>query len=240
MKNNNKISIVLSILISIIAIIFFIINNRQESAEIEESNLTTKEVVSTESGNVLIEKSNHFLNILDSDHILGKKEAPVRVIEYASLSCSHCAEFYSNGFPNLKPYIDRGDVVFIYRDFPLNGPALAGAVAAECYYNKVKQSYKYHDFIKTLFKNQEKWAFSSTLMKKLEEISVVYGVSAEELKFCIDSEDMKRSIVSEAQEASKSINIKSTPTFLINGEVINGYSGWSVLEEVIDRKLKNL
>ena len=92
MKNNNKISIILSVLISIIAIIFFIINNKQKGTEIKESNLTTKETIKTESGNVLIEKSNHFLNILDSDHILGKKEAPVRVIEYASLSCSHCAE----------------------------------------------------------------------------------------------------------------------------------------------------
>tara|TARA_Y100000389_G_scaffold47840_1_gene43028 strand:- start:1148 stop:1864 length:717 start_codon:yes stop_codon:yes gene_type:complete len=233
-NKNNLIIIVVAALLIIVAVTFFIVNNKIKIDE-EGKNNSTVEKVNT--NNIILDKNNKFIGIMDDDHILGKKDAPVKVIEYASLSCPHCAEFYMSGFSNLKSYIDRGQVAFVYRDFPLNGPALAGAVAAKCYYNKVKQSYKYHDFIKTLFKNQEKWAFSPKFISKLAEISAIYGLSRKELNICIDNKDLKQSVVIKAKESSESINIKSTPTFIINGEVVDGYSGWSVLEEVINRKL---
>jgi protein-disulfide isomerase len=237
-NNKNKVTIIAIILITIIVATFFIINN-QEEKELDQDQSQIEKEISRESENRIINESNKFLKILDDDYILGQKDAPVKVIEYASLSCPHCAEFYINGFENLKNYVDRGEVVFIYRDFPLNGPALAGSVAALCYFNKVNQGYKYHNFIKNLFKNQEKWVFSPEFIEKLKEISQIYGISDAELTKCIEDKNMQKAIITKAKEASESLEIKSTPTFIINGEVVNGYSGWDALEGVIRRKLGN-
>ncbi|MDA7705339.1 DsbA family protein [Rickettsiales bacterium] len=228
---NTKRNIIISVIaIAIIIIAIFIFNNQNQEPEqqkIENSKNTGK----------LIDQSNEFLSILKTDHVLGKKDAPVTIIEYASMSCPHCAEFYANGFDNLKDYIDSGEVLFIYRDLPLNGPALAGAVAAECYYNKIQQDYKYHNFVKNLFKHQEKWAFMPDFIDKLKEISVIQGISDAELSKCLEDKDLQKSIISRAQNASKSLNIKATPTFIVNGEIVSGYKGWDILAEVINRKL---
>jgi protein-disulfide isomerase len=234
---NNKILIISVIAIISIIIIFFIVNNQNDDKQ-ETAKITTKQV-NNKNDNIIIDQSNKFLEILKNDHVLGERNAKVRIIEYASMSCPHCAEFYANGFENLQAYIDSGEVSLIYRDFPLNGPALAGAVAAKCYYNKVKQDYKYHNFVKTLFKHQEKWAFTPNFIEKLKEISSIQGISNEELTKCFEDKEMQKNIVTIAKEASTSINIKSTPTFIINGEVVSGYKGWDILSEIIDRKLED-
>lgn len=235
-KNNKIIPISVIAIISII-IIFFIVNNQNDD-DPEITKTATKQV-KNKNDNIIIDQSNKFLEILKDDHVLGERNAKVRIIEYASMSCPHCAEFYTNGFENLQDYIDSGEVAFIYRDFPLNGPALAGAVAAKCYYNKVKQDYKYHNFVKNLFKHQEKWAFTPDFIEKLKEISSIQGVSNEELTKCFENKEMQKNIVTITKEASASLNIKSTPTFIINGEIVGGYKGWDTLSEVIDRKLED-
>ena len=106
-NNKNKVTIIAIILITIIVATFFIINN-QEEKELDQDQSQIEKEISRESENRIINESNKFLKILDDDYILGQKDAPVKVIEYASLSCPHCAEFYINGFENLKNYVDRG------------------------------------------------------------------------------------------------------------------------------------
>lgn len=234
---NNKIILISVIAIISIGIVFFIINNQNDNDPVIAKTATKQ--VKNQNNNIIIDQSNKFLEILKDDHVLGERNAKVRIIEYASMSCPHCAEFYANGFENLQYYIDSGEVALIYRDFPLNGPALAGAVAAKCYYNKVKQDYKYHNFVKNLFRYQEKWAFTPDFIEKLKEVSSIQGISNEELTKCFEDKEMQKNIVTIAKEASASLNIESTPTFIINGEMVSGYKGWDILLEIIDRKLED-
>lgn len=234
-NNNKKIFLIISSVI-IVFVIFFILNNQEDSEVMVDKKHS--EVKKTVKNGTMIEASNEFLKISKDDHILGDKNAPVKIIEYASLSCPHCAEFHVNGFNQLKQdYIEQKKVALIYRDFPLNGPALAGAIAAKCYVNKVKKDDKYHSFITNLFKNQEKWAFLPDFMNKLKEISQIQGLSSEEFTKCIEDNDMQKTIITKTQETSKSLQIRSTPTFIINGESISGYTGWDDLKFIIDRKL---
>jgi protein-disulfide isomerase len=244
---NNKRNIIIAIIMTIviIAIISFFALKNEDSND-NDNKITTNANNTKTTNSKSVDSSNKFLSILKTDIILGDKNAPVKLIEYASMSCPHCAEFYANGFENLKDYIDSGEVVFIYRDLPLNGPALAGAVAAQCYYNRIKMlkiaisitNEKYYNFVKNLYKHQEKWAFMPNFIDKLKEISAMQGgISDEELTKCFENKELQKSIIANAQEASQSLEIKATPTFIINDQIISGYKGWDVLAKAIDEKL---
>ena len=93
--------------------------------------------------------SNHsVLNIKENDFFIGSPDAPVTIIEYASMSCSHCADFHNNTLEELKiEYIDTGKVRFVFRDFPYNYPALAGSMMMRC----VPDSARY-DYMNALYK----------------------------------------------------------------------------------------
>ena len=97
--------------------------------------------------------ADSILEITDDDLIIGDKNAPITIIEYASLSCGHCADFHINTLPEIKKeFIDKGKVKFIMRDFPFNYPALLGSLALKC----VPQDIRF-DYANALYKLQNKW-----------------------------------------------------------------------------------
>ena len=93
------------------------------------------------------------LEIYDDDFIIGNNDAPVTIIEYASLSCSHCADFHINTLPKLiEEYVDTGKVKIVFRDFPFNYPALLGSMVLHCVPNELRFEYS-----SALYKLQKKW-----------------------------------------------------------------------------------
>jgi protein-disulfide isomerase len=170
----------------------------------------------------------------DQDIILGSDNAPVILIEYASLSCGHCAEFYNKVFPELKKnYIDTGKVKFILRDFPLNAPALQGSVLARCAGKE-----KYYDVVHTLFANQEKWAFGEKFMSDLAEYGKQHGISQEQFDACVQDKQLQEKIMAGMKEGSEKFAINSTPTFVLNGQKAEGLHSVTEFTKVLDAALE--
>lgn len=171
------------------------------------------------------------------DRVLGNPKAKVTIIEYASLSCPHCAEFHKNILPAIKKeYIETGKVKFIYRDFPLNAPALLGAQVAHCV---AKQSgdQKFFEFIETLFEKQKEWAFDKEFKQKLSEIAKNNGMKDEEINDCINKKEYETEILNSRKEATDKLGVKATPHFLINGEKAEGMNNLESARKAIDTVL---
>lgn len=152
------------------------------------------------------------------DHVMGNNNAPITIIEYASLSCSHCGDFHRKTLPLLKErYIDTGKARLILRNFPTNDPALKGALLLNCL-----EPEKYYTFAKVLFELQEKWAFDQNFLQNLQQIASVGGVSAEKFSGCMANVSLEKQVLEIRKEAGEALQIRSTPTFFINGHRFEG------------------
>lgn len=147
------------------------------------------------------------------DVVVGKADAPVTIVEYASLTCTHCAAFASDTFPQLKEkYIDTGKVKFILREFPLDALAAAGFMLARCSGDKREA------VVDLLFKQQKNWAFVDKPLDALEATLRQTGMSAETFKKCLDDKDLYQNVIKVNRRGAEKFGVNSTPTFFINGE----------------------
>lgn len=146
---------------------------------------------------------------------LGPADAKVTVVEYASLSCGHCATFHKNVLPELKSkYIDTGKIRLILRDHPGNDRAVAGAMLARCL-----PADRAYPLIDALFKMQEQWAFvKESPLPKLQEIAKQAGFTEESFKKCLSDDKLLKTINSNFEHALNTFGVRSTPTFFINGK----------------------
>ncbi len=187
-----------------------------------------------------VHRDSELLKVLPGDFVLGDKAAPVLLIEYASLSCPHCADFAREAFERLKSeYVDAGKVKFVFRNFPLNQPALVAAMFAECQAvdNKDQSGEKYFVTLKALFKTQDTWAFDEKFSEKLEAIAQLDGMSSDRFKKCVSDKALQDKILSARMEAAKSLQLRSTPSFFINGDISEGFVDYKTLKKLIDAKL---
>ena len=167
---------------------------------------------------------------VSDEKVLGDPGARVTIIEFASLSCPHCAEFHKTRFDWLKEnYIDTGKVRFIFRDFPLNRPALLGSMVAHC-----ADPSKYFAYLSLLFKNQEKWAFSQPVEEQLVKLARVSGMGQEKLLNCLQDEALAEKIIQSRLESQNTYNIESTPSFLVGDQLIVGVPSEERLRELIE------
>ena len=167
---------------------------------------------------------------VSNEKVLGDPGARVTIIEFASLSCPHCAEFHKTRFDWLKEnYIDTGKVRFVFRDFPLNRPALLGSMVAHC-----AEPSKYFAYLSLLFKNQEKWAFSQPVEEQLVKLARVSGMGQEKLLNCLQDEALAERIIQSRLESQNTYNIESTPSFLVGDQLIVGVPSEERLRELIE------
>jgi protein-disulfide isomerase len=160
---------------------------------------------------------------------LGDPNAPVTIIEYSSLTCPHCAHFHIDTLPALKErYIQTGEVRLVFRDFPLNQRALEAAVLAHC-----SGPDRYYGFIDVLFKQQASWATAEGL-GPLRQIGRLAGLSEEEMDACLADQALADSILQVRLEAQETYEVNSTPSFVIDDEVIAGALGIDEFAEIID------
>ncbi len=164
------------------------------------------------------------------DVVEGKDSAPVTVVEYASLSCPHCAHFYTQAFPALKTkYIDTGKVKFVYRNYPLNDPALKGAQLVAC-----ADPDRRHAFLKVLFTTQQKWAYDAGYRKNLSDIAVLGGIDRLAFESCMNDRALEKKITAIAKEAADDYKVNSTPNFFINQNMYKGDHDAASLGKAID------
>jgi protein-disulfide isomerase len=164
------------------------------------------------------------------DHALGDPNAPVTIIEYASLTCPHCAEFHQDVLPQLKErYIAPGKVRLVYRDFPLDQRALAAASLAHC-----AGPERYFGFLDVLFQTQESWARADDYLAALERLGKLGGLTEAEMEACFADEELTNRILQTRLEAQDQHEISSTPTFIIDGKAYSGSRGIDEFGELID------
>ncbi len=241
--------------ISVVVVIFLIalatknLINKDISTEKSPDTSVKTNPTKTNSTNLpkeeLSQAAKDILEIKESDMVLGDKNAPITIIEYASMSCPHCAEFYSEGLNQLQEnYIKTSKVNLVYRDFPLNQQALTAGMFAMCQANKIKDKeamvQRYYELIKILFKTQDSWAFDENYKLKLQSIAKLDGVSNEAFQECIKNAQIEQSILKTKLEAAQGLNIESTPTFFIGDKVLKGYSSYNDIKNAIEDKLNEI
>lgn len=162
-----------------------------------------------------------------ADMALGAKDAKVTVIEYASVTCPHCATFHEDIFPTIKAdYIDTGKIRFIFREFP-TAPAnlsVAGSMLARCAAEE-KGDDAYFLVLDTLFKNQgnpyqdnKGWIYGDAPREELLKIAAQTGMSAEEFDACMKRQELLDFLNANIKEGNEKYGVDSTPTFVVNGQ----------------------
>lgn len=154
----------------------------------------------------------------DDDRILGSAEAPITLIEYASLTCPHCATFHNETLPRIKEsWIDPGKARLVYRHYPLDGLALRAAAVADCL-----EGDRFFAFLGILFENQLRWARASDPLKVLSQYAKLAGLTQARFDACVADQAEMDKILARAQEGRATYNVQSTPTLIVNGEKVEG------------------
>ncbi len=168
------------------------------------------------------------------EFVLGDPKAPVTVIEYASLTCSHCAHFHQTAYPDLKKnYIDTGKIRFVFRDFPTDGIGMAAASLARC--APGDRGLKLVDMI---FKNQDTWIRSEKPFEPLKGYAQLAGMSTADIDACLKNESMLKAVREVQTTAETLYKVQATPTFYVEDEKIEGDRGYEFIAKVIDKKLE--
>ena len=165
---------------------------------------------------------------------IGSADAPVTIIEYASLGCPHCANFHANAFPQLKKdYIDTGKVRLIFRDFPLGTPAMAAAMISRC-----GGSARYFGFIDMFFRTQQQWSRADNPLVALAKVARFGGMSGDDVNACLKDQALLDKLQANANKAQLEDEINSTPSFLVNGKKISGALAYGDFRKIVDEALK--
>ena len=164
---------------------------------------------------------------------IGDDSASIKMIEFASLTCGHCAKFHNEVFPLIKKdYIDTGKISFIYRDFPLDKFALKASVIARC-----SGSDRFFSFLRVLYNKQKDWTRTQDPFKSLLKIAKLGGLKNDEIKVCVGNKSIEDGILKERLNSTKTYEIKATPTIYFNEEKYEGDLTFEALKLKIDSLL---
>lgn len=159
-------------------------------------------------------KKEHLLPLVS----MGSKTAPVKVYMYYSLSCGHCREFEEKEFPKIKAeLIETGKVYWVFKDYPLDGPAVSATLIAHCKSTK-------DDYLKIanhLMKHQEDWHVEDGWHEKLIHVSKKAGLTDEEINKTLKNEDLLHAIFEDCLNARKKYGVNFAPAFVINGKLFD-------------------
>lgn len=171
------------------------------------------------------------LTVQPGEFALGSPDAKVTIIEYASMTCSHCASFHKTTWPALKAkYVDSGKVRFVLREYPLDPLALGAFMVARCGGEKT-----YYPITDLLFDKQADWAFVQKPLDGLIETLRQTGLTKEKIEACLQDQTAFETVKKSRMEG-EALGVNSTPTFFINGEKIQG----AMTIEALEAKLKPL
>lgn len=163
------------------------------------------------------------------DKVKGSEDAKVTVVEYASMTCSHCASFAVNTYPEVeKKYVDTGKVRFILREFPFDPRAEAGFMLARC------SGDNYFAMIDVLFKQQMNWAAAENVKDAMFQLAKLAGFTQESFNACLTDQNLLDQVRAVQKRGAEEFRIDSTPSFIINGKVYKGAMSIDEFSAVID------
>ncbi len=185
------------------------------------------------------------MDLKPTDRIRGKKDAPITIIEYASMTCPHCAEFEHETLPKvIKDYIDTGKVRMIFREFPLDGAARLASALARC----VPED-NYYSFIDLLFLNQDKWwgkffqggnqqVTKESVEDSLAEMARFAGMTHDQAVMCMEDKKNLDVVDANYNEGQTTYKVDSTPTFFVNGVVHKGEWPYDQMDAYLKKLVK--
>jgi len=173
--------------------------------------------------------------VAPDDVIVGAADAPVTIIEYASLTCPHCAEFDTDTLPKVKAeWIDPGKARLIYRDYPLDQNAVKAAMLARC-----APPARFFGFIDELFHSQQTWVLTDDPVKALQRIALLGGIGPDKFDACMKNQAIQDRVLNERLVAQNQYGVDSTPTFFINGTKLVGSLPYDQFAKALTAALGN-
>ncbi len=166
------------------------------------------------------------------DRSLGSPDAKVQVVEWFSLTCTHCAGFQKETFPQVRAkLIDTGRIRYTWRDYPLDQVALTAAMVA-----RALPAERYEPFISALLASQDRWAFARGVnsTEELAKYAALAGMSRETFNGAVGDAGLKRAILTAQEDAEKTNKVTSTPSFVINGKLTAGAVSYGDFEKAVD------
>ena len=164
---------------------------------------------------------------------LGNNEAPIKMVEFASMTCGSCAKFHNDVFPSIKKdFIDSGKVFFTYKDFPLDKFALKASVIARC-----SGDAKFFNFLSVIYNKQKDWTRTQDPFKSLLKIAKLGGLKNDEIKVCVGNKSIEDGILKDRLNSSKKFDITATPTIYFNGKKYDGDLSYEALKLKIESLL---
>lgn len=189
--------------------------------------------VAAPGGAVPAASGKSLLDIQPTDHVMGNPKAPITMIEYASLTCPHCAHFNTTVLPEIeKKWVQTGKVKLIYRDFPLDQVAAKAAQLTECAGND-----KYYAVLDMIFRGQGTWATAQDPIAELSKSLRIAGMGEAEVKACFANEAVATGVINDYR-GGESLGVNSTPTIFINGEQFKGARSPEELDAVFGKLSK--
>ncbi len=183
------------------------------------------------------------VEIKPTDMVHGSKDAPVTMVEYASMTCPHCAAFQKDIIPLLnKDYVETGKVKVVFREYPLDGAARMASAVARCFTGD-----QYFSFIDLLFANQANWIKDfdgngqltrEDILEGLSQMARQAGMPREKVEACAEDKDNLALVDGNWNEGQTRYMVGSTPTFLINGVTHVGEIPYDQLKAILDPLVK--
>lgn len=170
------------------------------------------------------------------DQVMGKADAPITIIEYASTTCGHCATLHKTALPKIKSdWVDTGKAKLIYRDFP-TGPAALSIGASMIAHCSGKE--RYFGVLGLIMEQQDKWMSAANPLDALKKMVRLAGMTSEDVDACLQRQDLANDIQARAQDGAKAYNVESTPTLVINGKVVEGARSYEEFDKILKAAAK--
>ena len=169
----------------------------------------------------------------ENDYFIGKADAPITIIEYASLTCPHCAQFHNDVLPDVKKtLVETGKVRLVYRDFPLDRYALSASMLARCAGRD-----RYFGFLDVFFKGQSSWARSPDPLKALSQLARLGGMPQKDVDACLQNRKLQEEVLAQRLDANNRLQVRATPTLIINGNMYSGGLSFDQIKAVVESML---
>ena len=179
-------------------------------------------------------KQNPILKLTKDDFVIGHKNAPVTIIEYSSLSCGHCADYHNTTLNVLiNEYVNKGKVKMVFRAHPLSNISLLASMLVL----NVSDIDKRLEYMNYLYKTQREWSRSKQPKKVLIESYSNIGLTEADFNKCYNNKELESKIKNKIKIAENELNVRSTPSFFINGQLLRGNQPIENFKNIIDSKL---
>ena len=171
------------------------------------------------------------LALTEQDRVLGKVDAPITIVEYASLTCSHCAHFANAVLPKLKQkWIETEKVRLVMRDFPRDEADLRAHMLVRCVPPE-----RFYPLVETLFETQDKWTVAKDWRAALEKLVRLAGIGKKEFDACLSNKAIEDQVLQSRLTAAQQLGVNSTPTFFINGTKFDEAPTFEAFDQLLSR-----